>query len=141
MNRTLAWLIAASTASTLVACGMSSSETSSLAGSDRNAGEATSSSGGSGGLNGGSAAPGTSSSSGGSTGTGETATDGENPGTQQQAGQLTAGVWDDNLNFDFFSKYAAGAELALKGLPTFTATERGKNALTSLPRSRWICFW
>src|SRR5207253_2430619 len=43
---------------------------------------------------------------------------------QQQAGQLTAGVWDDNLNFDFFGKYTAGAELNLKGLPIFTSSER-----------------
>ena len=90
----------------------------------RNAGEATSSSSGSssgGAMNAGT--PGTSS-SGGSTSGAPTGTDGPNPGTQQQAGQLTAGVWDDNLNFDFFSKYAASAELSLQGLPIFTASER-----------------
>lgn len=27
------------------------------------------------------------------------------PGAPQQAGQLTAGVWDDNLNYEFFGKY------------------------------------
>lgn len=104
---------------------MSSTETSSFGGSsDRNAGPSTSS----GGANAGTAAPGGSSSgassSGSSTPPAETGTDGPNPGSQQQAGQLTAGIWDDNLNFDFFSKYAASSELQLKGLPIFTGAER-----------------
>lgn len=53
------------------------------------------------------------------------------PGDKGQApiaGQLTAGVWDDNLNFDFFTKYIATLGNR-EGLPTFTASDRllGKN--------------
>ena len=41
------------------------------------------------------------------------------------AGTLTAGAWDDNLNFDFFKAYAADLEAQqLTGLPPFTAAER-----------------
>jgi hypothetical protein len=40
-----------------------------------------------------------------------------------QAGQLTAGVWDDNLNFDFFTKYTTQSA-SLPGLALFTAGER-----------------
>src|SRR5687768_5816958 len=100
MTRTLAWLLASAA---LVGCGMSSSETSSdFAGGDsRNAapsgdnGGFASSSGGSSGPSSGSATPAPE----------ESADEGTTPGSQQQAGQLTPGVWDDNLNFDFFSKY------------------------------------
>jgi hypothetical protein len=123
MNRTLALLLAAAASASVVACGSMSSETSSLgAGDERNAGAAAGSSSG-GAMNAGTAEPG-SSSSGGSSSGGTTGTDGPNPGSQQQAGQLTAGVWDDNLNFDFFAKYAAKSELSLQGLPTFTSSER-----------------
>ncbi len=45
-------------------------------------------------------------------------------GSQQQAGVLTAGVWDDNLNFDFFTKYIQLSEPSLTGLPSFTQVER-----------------
>ncbi|MBX3217966.1 MAG: VWA domain-containing protein [Labilithrix sp.] len=45
------------------------------------------------------------------------------PGSQPQTGLLTAGVWDDNLNFDFFTKYVQlGGTSA--GLPSFSAEER-----------------
>lgn len=40
-----------------------------------------------------------------------------------QSGQLTAGVWDDNLNFDFFQKYL-GETTNLPGLPVFSPSER-----------------
>jgi hypothetical protein len=122
MTRTLAWLLAASATAALVGCGMSSSETS----SDFGGGEARNAA-----PSDGSGFAGSSSGGGSSTGTApspapaeSTGADGTNPGSQQQAGQLTAGVWDDNLNFSFFSKYAAGAELSLQGLPIFTASER-----------------
>ena len=45
-------------------------------------------------------------------------------GSQQQAGVLTAGVWDDNLNFDFFAKYVSLSEPTLQGLPSFSKAER-----------------
>lgn len=40
-----------------------------------------------------------------------------------QAGQLTAGVWDDNLNFDFFSKYVEKTK-GFPGLVPFSNEER-----------------
>lgn len=45
------------------------------------------------------------------------------PGAQPQTGLLTAGVWDDNLNFDFFTKYVAISGSSI-GLPSFSAEER-----------------
>jgi von Willebrand factor type A domain len=51
--------------------------------------------------------------------------DGTGTGSQQpQTGILTAGVWDDNLNFDFFKKYVEISEPTLGGLPKFTLAER-----------------
>jgi hypothetical protein len=50
-------------------------------------------------------------------------TDGPSPGASQQAGQLTAGVWDDNLNFDFYGQFLAKSQ----GKPSasiFSKTER-----------------
>ncbi len=44
---------------------------------------------------------------------------GQNPVTDT----LTAGVWDDNLNFDFFTKYITTLG-ARPGLPIFSANER-----------------
>ncbi|MCL2726203.1 MAG: VWA domain-containing protein [Polyangiaceae bacterium] len=44
-------------------------------------------------------------------------------GNGASAGQLTAGVWDDNLNYDFFQKYLNNA-LQLPGLPIYSMTER-----------------
>ena len=70
-----------------------------------------------GGMNGGSA-PSTGESDGESSGTTGA------PGSQQQAGQLTAGVWDDNLNFDFFAKYIELSEPTLTGLPSFSKADR-----------------
>jgi hypothetical protein len=47
-----------------------------------------------------------------------------------QAGQLTAGVWDDNLNFDFYKKYLSLAgDPASRGLPNFTLDERNSARL------------
>ncbi len=43
---------------------------------------------------------------------------------EAQAGLLTAGVWDDNLNFDFYKKYYDLSSATLTGLPTFTLAER-----------------
>lgn len=52
---------------------------------------------------------------------------GPNPGGQQKiAGKLTAGVWDDNLNFDFFSKYLEQSK-SMQGVSIFSDLER-KNA-------------
>jgi hypothetical protein len=63
---------------------------------------------------------------GGSTGTpGTPAPDPSQGGTPgaQQAGQLTAGVWDDNLNWQFFGKYLSDSA-ALDGLPKYSLAER-----------------
>ncbi len=38
------------------------------------------------------------------------------------AGTLTAGVWDDNLNFEFFSSYLS--TVTLGGVPTFSRNDR-----------------
>ena len=48
----------------------------------------------------------------------------DTPGAPPQAGLLTAGVWDDNLNFDFFTKFVHDTEPTLIGLPSFTQAER-----------------
>jgi hypothetical protein len=48
---------------------------------------------------------------------------GEGPGGSEQAGLLTAGVWDDNLNFDFFKKYLSLSS-SLEGVPSFSLQER-----------------
>lgn len=96
-------------------CSTTASDSSFASGSPRS-GEAAGDPGG--GFNGGSAppaAPGESDGAGSSTGA---------PGSQPQAGQLTAGVWDDNLNFDFFAKYVDLSEPTLTGLPSFSKAER-----------------
>ncbi|MCA9585067.1 MAG: VWA domain-containing protein [Myxococcales bacterium] len=46
------------------------------------------------------------------------------PQGQPQSGQLTAGVWDDNLNFDFFTRYAKAMQSRLGGLPNFSEQDR-----------------
>lgn len=47
-----------------------------------------------------------------------------------QAGQLTAGVWDDNLNFDFYKKYLSlSGDATSRGLPSFTLDERNNARL------------
>jgi hypothetical protein len=56
----------------------------------------------------------------GPSGTGGTGT-GTPTGVQVQSGQLTAGVWDDNLNYDFFNGYLATAN---GGAPIFAQAER-----------------
>jgi len=44
---------------------------------------------------------------------------------QVQAGTLTAGVWDDNLNFDFYLAYLAASETAqLAGVPSVARADR-----------------
>jgi hypothetical protein len=64
------------------------------------------------------------SASGGPEGPGGGATgDGATPGEPVQSGQLTAGVWDDNLNFDFYMQYVAETS-SLAGLPSFSLGER-----------------
>jgi hypothetical protein len=46
-------------------------------------------------------------------------------GTTPQAGQLTAGTWDDNLNFSFYSAYlASSAEAQLPGMPIIERANR-----------------
>jgi hypothetical protein len=59
----------------------------------------------------------------------------KNTGTQ--AGVLTAGVWDDNLNYDFFEKYLDSAnEEDLAGAPSFTTQQRDDaQALALKPRT------
>lgn len=116
MTRTIAWVLASVA---IAGCSATTTDSASFEGSDRNAGAPSENSGAS------NAAPGSGSSSGSSSsGGGTTGTDGPQPGSTQQSGQLTAGVWDDNLNFDFFTKYATGAEPKLDGLPIFSAAER-----------------
>lgn len=111
-------------AMTLAACGMSSADSAFESGSP-SGGDAK---------NSGSAAPGggsyggASSSSGGSAAPG----DGETPGTSTSTpgsqtpdkSALTAGVWDDNLNYDFFKKYLDLTTPSLTGLVPFTPAER-----------------
>lgn len=115
----------------LVACGADDSASfSDGAGGAKNAGPAYGSS------SGGSAAPsGSSGSVTGGTSSGSVpapaeekgSADAEGKPTQNapQAGQLTAGVWDDNLNFDFYKKYLTlSGNPAERGLPSFSLEER-----------------
>ena len=53
------------------------------------------------------------------------ATDGPNPSAPQKAGQLTAGVWDDNLNYDFFNKYLDQSK-GLAGASMISAVARNE---------------
>ncbi|MFI5297908.1 MAG: VWA domain-containing protein [Polyangiales bacterium] len=53
---------------------------------------------------------------------GGTAVVGTDAGVTVAAGVLTAGMWDDGLNYDFFSSYVAG-KATLDGNPGFTQTE------------------
>ncbi len=103
-----------------LAMGCSSMSASSFEGSSADRSGAPSSGGGD--FNGAAPTEGasSSSSSGGapSTGGGEQG-NGENP----LEGTLTAGVWDDNLNYDFFTKYITTLG-ARPGLPLFTSGER-----------------
>lgn len=59
----------------------------------------------------------------GSSGTPSSDPSGPIQGAPQQAGQLTAGVWDDNLNYEFFGKYIA-ASTGVAGASIFTQAER-----------------
>lgn len=122
-------VVAALSGMALVGCGMSSmSSYEDSPGGARNAG---SSSGGgssspseSGGGGTSTVAPGTGSSS----GTADPAapgTPGKPTTNLPQSGQLTAGVWDDNLNFDFYKKYLTlSGDPAAQGLPSFSLAER-----------------
>jgi hypothetical protein len=115
MKRRLLLSVIVSGCAALVGCSAASSESSSAySGADRGA-----ESGGGGGAGGGGsmAAP-----SGG--GAPAPASDPKGtPGGQAQAGQLTSGVWDDNLNFDFFQKYLASTK-GLESVPFWSAGER-----------------
>src|SRR5262245_24607994 len=42
--------------------------------------------------------------------------------TSIEPGTLTAGAWDDNRNYDFFTKYV-GSQKAVAGAPTFDKSE------------------
>jgi hypothetical protein len=54
-----------------------------------------------------------------------TTTPGIDGGTQLMAGQMTAGTWDDNLNFSFYATYlGAEAEAQLAGLPVIPRGDR-----------------
>jgi hypothetical protein len=74
--------------------------------------------GGSGGAFGGSASASSGGSSGGSSSSGSSS----GSGTQVGPGILTAGVWDDNLNYDFFSSYL-GAHPGIPGDPGFLTAD------------------
>ncbi len=50
---------------------------------------------------------------------------GTGTGSEPQAGQLTAGAWDDNLNFDFYLSYANEVEASgVAGLPKVPREDR-----------------
>lgn len=95
-----------------------SSETAAFGGDsssrDANGGESSAAPGEPGGFSG--------SSSGGESGA-TTPTTGEGNGENPLTGTLTAGVWDDNLNYDFFTKYITSLG-ARPGLPLFGAADR-----------------
>lgn len=57
------------------------------------------------------------------TSSGEGAGGGGSGGGKPQAGLLTAGVWDDNLNFDFFKKYIVESA-GTPGISIFTDADR-----------------
>lgn len=85
--------------------------------------ESAASGGGSGGSGGGSSGGGgTSSGSGGGTAGGT-----PSPGQSAGAGILTAGMWDDGLNYAFFGQYL-GAHPQISGDPGFTAAEYDASA-------------
>jgi hypothetical protein len=52
----------------------------------------------------------------------ESGTDSGAGGTASEAGILTAGVWDDNLNYDFFTKYLA-SNAQISGDPGFATSD------------------
>ncbi len=73
-------------------------------------------------------------SGGSSSGSGEAASGSSTaPGSQKQAGQLTAGVWDDNLNYEFFGKYLMDSS-SLTGIPKYSLEERKSAHDTFLQR-------
>jgi hypothetical protein len=124
MNRI--WFAAAGVVSVMAGVACSASDTASEL---SNGSPSANNREGSGGTSGGSMNAGTSPGGGSSSGTsgaeptGETKGDPAKPGVPPQAGQLTAGVWDDNLNFDFYKKYLS-LSTSLTGLPIFTDAER-----------------
>jgi hypothetical protein len=66
-----------------------------------------------------------------SSGSGDSGGTGGGTGTPQ-AGLLTAGTWDDNLNFDFYSRYLADTERTqLPGLPIIPRANRLEIRITN----------
>ena len=124
MKRALALLVVAGCA---VFAGCSAtSDSASYEGGPQNAGRGSGDPGG--GLNAGPA--------GGSSGTEPIAAPPSTPtepaqGGAPQVGKLTAGVWDDNLNFDFFGKYLAQSQ-GMKGLSIFAQADRDAAHLRAL---------
>ncbi len=104
------------------AAGCSSSAQSGSGNGDSNAGPGGG--GGSGGSSGGGGETSGGSGGGGAATSGGDGTKGgtPTPGQSVGAGILTAGMWDDGLNRDFFGKYIA-AHPGLSGAPGFTSTE------------------
>lgn len=96
-------------------CGSSDSTAASFEGGATNAGAPSDAASGRGSSSGSAAAPGEASG-------GDSASAGTSANVG--AGVLTAGVWDDNLNFDFFKKYLEISEPTLSGIPSFTLSER-----------------
>ena len=58
-----------------------------------------------------------------------------NQSATPQPGQLTAGVWDDNLNYDFFKQYLTTQQTALGGSMFSQAERDAAHDRSLLPRS------
>lgn len=112
MKRSLLALVAV-VSSAILGCGSATTSDSSYEGSARADGT-----GGTGGDTPGTGTPGS-----GTADPSGSGTPGENPGDPQTTGVLTAGVWDDNLNFDFFGKYMEQSKV-LKAGSIFSQAER-----------------
>lgn len=111
-------LVATGALAALAGCSSTTTDSSYAEGGDRSGAPASN---GSGDFSGGSET----STAPGSSGAPSSGTDGNGGPVSQPApdGQLTAGVWDDNLNFDFFTKYIT-TQGQKSGLPIFSPDER-----------------
>ncbi|MDB4936532.1 MAG: hypothetical protein JWP87_3504 [Labilithrix sp.] len=129
MNRSLLVRLALVVSACVAAAGCSSATTADSSyspdGTSENAGRGATDVGAGG------TAPGTPSDPGGDTTAPPT---GPVDGTPQQAGQLTAGVWDDNLNYEFFGQYLLQSKSAA-GASMFTQADRDAAHLRAAQQS------